>query len=742
MLRLKLKMLASFSAVTLAASSVASCGITSSRLMSRLNDINTFRFTYLYPLTSWSTGVTMQAEDGRYLNNLQGTLLTNDQYGRIVGDLVEEGWTHNADSTEWTFRFKDDAHWFDASGVKMETIQGKDMKNAAFYVLNNRSISETAGLWETFIKGASELKGKLNGVKASDGSYAIAPSSDFDIDQLYEDFEGIVLDKTDNKKFTVHLTKGVPYFDTVVTYSAFSPLPDKAIDENKPSDSYYNYGRNWRIPWYSGAYLVDKYEPTSQIVMKKNPNYVNASDIHVNSLQYTYLKNADVSRNRVLFESGDASEAVIAPTDSAGWNKYVGKDAANPIFSGATSEVSPDPTTFNYTMNMANVNRDEQARKANLAMTTKSVRALLSNYLDRSLFVKYFSDALDSGKTSSFLRNVYTARKFVVEEDGTDYASYIEHKYEKEVMTTKESQTLADPEAAAQPSSASDLLADGSDALYHNENNLKNSFKDSKPNITIDTLFDEVRKDLKAVDINERVQIPTLMNGNLATTSNIYLENMVDTFNAIDNNPIEIVKNVTVDVTEYQTLLKKGGWNLAVSGWSPDYSDPSTYLNTYAIGGDLQGYTGTNRVATFDKSGDTVTFKSFNDDYKYLSTSKEAVETMKRYAEYSTKLNEADRITNNLKDRYEAYAEAEFNLIYRDYLLIPLYVPNGSYQVKLTYKKPFTQPLTPYGGSKYRFNFVELTPFLLTQRERDVLAIRYEEQKKAILEDVKSGGVH
>ncbi|AXK51485.1 ABC transporter substrate-binding protein [Spiroplasma alleghenense] len=739
MLKLKLKMLASFSAITLAGSAVTSCGVTTSRLMSRLNDVNTFKFTYLYPLTNWSTGVTMQAEDGRYLNNLQGTLLTNDQYGRIVGDLAEIV-RSNEDSTEWTFKFKDDAYWYDAFGNKMDPILGKDMKNAAFYVLNNRSISETAGLWETFVKGATELKQKLNGVKEKNGTFSIAPASSSDIEQLYENFEGITTPSKDSKEFTFHLTKGVPYFDTVVTYTAFAPLPDKAISEDKPNESYYNYGRTWRIPWYSGAYLVDVYEPTSQIILKKNPNYVNSSDIHVSKLEYTYLKNADVSRNRVLFESGDASEAIIAPTDSAGWNKYVGKDAANPIFAGATSETSPDPTTFNYTMNMANVGRDEISRRANLAMTTKSVRATLSNFLDRSLFAKYFSDALDSGKTSSFLRNVYTARKFVVEEDGTDYASYVEKQYEKQVMKPNALNATLDVESSGQTTSASDLLADGSDALYHNEANLKNSFKDTNPEITLDNLFNQVRKDLKAVGINDRVKIPTLMNGNLATTSNIYLENMIDTFNSIDNNPIEIVKHITVDVTEYQTLLKKGGWNLVISGWSPDYSDPSTYLNTYAIGGDLQGYTGTNRAGNFKKNGDTVVFEGFKEEYKYLEQNPEATKTMNSYADFSTKLNAADKISTDLKTRYEAYAEAEFNLIYRDYLLIPVYVPNGSYQVKLTYKKPFTQPLTPYGGSKYRFNFVELTPFLLTQRERDILAIRYEEQKRILKLEAKMGG--
>ncbi|AHI54182.1 oligopeptide ABC transporter substrate-binding protein [Spiroplasma sabaudiense Ar-1343] len=733
MLKTRLKFLAAISAVSLASSSVVSCGITAQRLMTRLNDVNTFKFTYLYPLTSWSTGITMQAEDGRYLNNLQGTLMTNDQFGRIVGDLIDDSKIEsNSDSTSWDFEFKEGAYWFDAFGNKQRQIVGQDMLNTAFYVLNNRSISETSGLWETFVKGATELKEKLNGIKGPDGNFIVQPATPEEREVLMKSFEGIKLYDDNPRKFTFNLAKGVPYFKTVITYTAFSPLPDKAIDENNPRESYYNYGKNWRVPWYSGAYLVKNYEPTSQIALEKNQNYVNSSDVHINRLEYTYLKNADVSRNRILFESGDSSEAIIAPNDSAGWNKYVGKDAANPIFEGATSQVSPDPTTFNFTMNLANVDQSDMAKKANLAITTKSVRALLSNFLNRSLYAKFYSDALDSDETSSFLRNVYTARRFVLEDDGTDYASYVEKTYQENVIENKVN-------SGSTSKSAADLLADGSDALQKNDQNLRASFNYSDPqeNVTLETLFPKVKKDLSKVGLNERVKIPVLMNGNLSTTANIYLENMIDTFNSLKDNPIEIVKNITVDVTEYQTQLKKGSWNLAVSGWSPDYSDPSTYLNTYAIGGDLQGYTGTQRLAKFNYEGDKISEDfEFNKEFSYLSNSQEAIETVKNYISYTNKVSAADKITDNLKNRYKAFSEAEFDLIYRDYLLIPLYVPNGSYQVKLTYVKPFTQPLTPYGGSKYRFNYVELTPFLLTKRERDILAIRFEEQKRLINENL------
>ncbi|MFJ1522251.1 ABC transporter substrate-binding protein [Spiroplasma sp. ald] len=716
MFKKKLAFFASFTAITTVTPLVVSCGISLDLLANRLITDNFFRSIFKFPLTSWSSASTMLIEDNKILADVLGTLVATDKYNRSFGDLAEQKdktskyvGIPNADQSEWKYKISPQAKWFDYQGNFQRQVKASDMINTAKFVLFPKNLSATSGLWRTFISGAQEIWEYFQA-----GNYQPDYYNDLNWKKL-----GMTINEADDE-ITIKLTKSAEYFDTLMTYLAFAPLPEKALRQG------YNYGTNYKNIWYSGAYLVEKYSSTSQILLRKNPAYQHAKLTYIDKLNYTYLANNDVSRERVLFESGDVNDFLVEPTDSNGWKKYVGSNPSNPIFSGASSIINPDPTTYTIIHNYANSDilnsnpvRAKQALNASKALQYDKVRKYLATQLDRSKFVKYYSEALDDSPTSKFLRNVYTARYFVYN-GGVDYASYVEEAYANHFL---------DGNAMA----ASQLLKDSSDALYHNKDLLKND----------DNILNDIRTWLQTNIGASQVEFRFLMNGAYTLTINKFLLNMIDSFNA-ENDVIKIIPDITVDATEYETRRKKADWDMQAGRWSPDYADPYTYLHTFSLGGDLQYYFGTSRVfsdlkLTNNLAPDYATVKDqLNNPYWNLLKNTTAIENFYNvFKNYTNQIAASDEITDpvRLADRYRGFAEVEFNAIYTNFMFIPVYVPNGSYQIRISYVIPRTQVTIGYGSSKYKHWGMVLNPYLLTTQERQIIEKRYQQQLAIIKTD-------
>ncbi|WP_374696476.1 ABC transporter substrate-binding protein [Spiroplasma endosymbiont of Polydrusus formosus] len=712
----KLALFAGFITIATIAPMVVSCGISLDLLASRLITDNVFRSIFKYPLTTWSSATTIQAEDNKILADLVGTLVATDKFNRSFGDLAEQSdksskyvGIPNVDQSEWKYKVSPQAKWFDYQGNFQRQIKANDMINTAKFVLFPKNLSETAGIWCSFISGAQEIWDYFQA-----GKY----QTDYYNDPIWAKL-GMTINATDDE-IIIKLTKSTEYFDTLMTYLAFAPLPEKPLLQG------YNYGTNYKNIWYSGAYLVEKYSSASQILLRKNPAYRHAKLTYIDKLNYTYLANNDASRERMLFESGDINDFLVEPTDSNGWNKYVGSNPANPIFSGASSIINPDPITYTIIYNYANgdilnlnSSRAQQALNASKALQYDKIRKYLSTHLDRSKFVKYYSEALDDSPTSKFLRNVYTARYFVY--NGIiDYATYVEEVYANQFL-------------GGDVIMASQLLKDGVDVLYQSKDLLKND----------DNILNDIRNWLQTNIGSPQVELRFLMNGDGTLTYNKFLLNMIDDFNT-KNNVIKIIADVTVDGTEYETRRKKADWDMLIGGWSPDYADPYTYLHTFSLGGDLQYYFGTSRIfsdlkLTNNVAPDYATIKDkLNNPYWDLLKNTTSIEGFYNFfKDYTNKIIEGDHITepSRLADRYKSFATAEFNAIYTNFMFIPVYVPNGSYQIRISYVTPRTKITIGYGSSKYKHWGIVLNPYLLTAQEQQIIESRYVQQLAIIQTD-------
>ncbi|KAF5279601.1 hypothetical protein FQR65_LT15349 [Abscondita terminalis] len=124
---------------------------------------------------------------------------------------------------------------------------------------------------------------------------------------------------------TYKLNQVAPYFDTLMTYTVFSPIPDKAIayqsvgGKGKPAEgTYYTYGTDYKRGYFSGAYIPVHYDPSVTIQLKKNPNYVNRDQVSIENIDLIYLAQVTDSKERIYFESGDSYNVILKPSDYTG----------------------------------------------------------------------------------------------------------------------------------------------------------------------------------------------------------------------------------------------------------------------------------------------------------------------------------------------------------------------------------------------------------------------------------------
>ncbi|WP_374696155.1 hypothetical protein [Spiroplasma endosymbiont of Polydrusus formosus] len=81
-----------------------------------------------------------------------------------------------------------------------------------------------------------------------------------------------------------------------------------------------------------------------------------------------------------------------------------------------------------------------------------------------------------------------------------------------------------------------------------------------------------------------------------------------------------------------------------------------------------------------------------------------------------------------LADRYKSFATARFNAIYNNFYDYSIYVPNGSYQIRISYVTYSTKVTINYGSSKYKHWGIILNHYLLTAQERQIIESNYAKQ--------------
>ena len=177
-----------------------------------------------------------------------------------------------------------------------------------------------------------------------------------------------------------------------------------------------------------------------------------------------------------------------------------------------------------------------------------------------------------------------------------------------------------------------------------------------------------------------------------------------------ENVVIDLQKMSTDDlnnITYFANSAAQKDYDMSTGGWTGDYQDPSTYLDTLNIknGGSLQNF-------GFEPGQD-------NDKIKELG-----LDT------YTKMLEEANAETNDVQLRYEKYAEAEAWLLDSG-LIIPT-VSQGA-TPSVTKSVPFKKAYSPVGvkGSAYNFKLTQLQKDVVTTKEYEAAKKKWKEEATA-----------
>lgn len=331
---------------------------------------------YLYSYSSADLGIVANIVDG---------LVEADEYGNLLPSLAES-WEHNEDYSVWTFTLRDDLKWLDSSKEVYGEVTADDFVYAAEYVLDPANGSMNVNSYLPIIDGAQ--------------AYYEAKSAGEEVD-----FSIVGVRAIDEKtiQYTMKDGKGVPYFPSVLTYSAFYPANRSFIESlEKNDDGTPKFGIDKDHVLYCGAFVIDELTRGSIRVFSKNEQYWDQENVHFDTVEVQYYK--DKESVYEAFERGEASYAPLVSTQ-----------AKKLYDEGNENLVQTELQFTSYVLFMNNhVSYDENV---NLALSNENFRRSLFYGIDRDL-INELENPINPESIEAFS---FSSSGFVTAPDGTDY---------------------------------------------------------------------------------------------------------------------------------------------------------------------------------------------------------------------------------------------------------------------------------------------------------------------------------
>ncbi|AOG60917.1 oligopeptide ABC transporter substrate-binding protein [Spiroplasma helicoides] len=704
---------------------------------------NTITMTQRSYPSYWVTAKTIDLADLGILADTNATPLSVDEYGRVFGDLflmsnpnysasnpyVGE---HNDNFDTWTYKLRDDASWSDYKGNKVDDLKSEDFVNTARYVLNPMNASTIVSVWKSFIQGAAELNAE---------AIAKSKDADYDFDKIFDKYYkntdessrlGI---KVNGSQVQFKLVKPANYFETLLTFGTFAPIHANALVD--PSvDVDYTKG------YYSGQFVPTSFVKDSVLILDKNQNYYYKDKSNINRIK-ELLSSGGASRSRELYDAGTANEVNIDPNDATGWSKYVG-DAANPLdtpglvkYTTSRDDSASWMLFFNYLNSdyqSTDAAKKSRATAASRLLQYASVRRFIQAGFDRTKWATYYSSPYDVDKSvSSQLRNTFVPQNFLSYE-GRDYLGYVADAINKSSAKPTKAVTVDD-------------LKDGVDYL---RNSVFGSAKEGSPEFNskvgemIKGINDIIQKD-KFLNHNKgsdgKIHLVSAEDPTATTTQGKYRSEMIEDFNAIQNNPIKIDLVRPNDYNGYSEIYNTGGSDLMFSSWSPGYEDPMTYSNSLKLDGEYSLYFRLDQLFGFESyeklsQNGKATAKDAFDSLKKANSSKYdelIVQDEKgisplfesRY-NYSVSVNDIDKsIGVDIDKRYSSFAKQEVQTLYEDAFVVPFMRRSPTATFTISHMKPFALPRVTYGLSSYKYINVNYDTELLSKDQIEELRAKY-----------------
>lgn len=581
-----------------------------------------------------------------YTSNLIDGLLENDQYGNLIPSIAED-WTVSKDGLTYTYKLRKNANWYTNDGEEYAPVTAHDFVAGVKHAADKQSVA--LYIIQNSIKGLDDYITGKN-----------------------KDFSSVGVKALDD--YTVQYTLNAPetYWNSKTTQSVLAPvnaefLKSKGDKFGQPTDA--------TSLLYNGPYILKGITSKSLGEMVKNPNYWDKDNVHIDTVRYSFF-DPETTGYESLMKGFDDGIYSITPLlkDTTNYEEIRQKYADNIIYgsqAGQTWYVSTNLNRENYTHTKKNDSQKEDTKKA---LQNKDFRQALAFAFNRHSYAAQLwgEDAADRK-----LRNLFVPPTFV-QVGEKSFAAAVQDELGK----------LGDEWKGVD-------LSDGQDGL-HDDNKAKAEFEKAKATLTAAGVQFPIHLD---IPVNESSKDNTKQIQSIKQT----WENAFGKENVIVD--IQPMSDKELNGATLQAgHANQTDWDINTNlGWSPDYDDPSSYLDILN-----------------SKSG-ALTRSALGIEPGSNPPAVSAVGLDK----YDELIEEAGK-EQDLTKRYEKYAIAQAWLT-DNALIIPT-VSNGGAAV-LTRVKVASGPFSWTGDKGNSFKYTELQEKPVTTKEREKDRAKWLEEK-------------
>lgn len=596
-----------------------------------------------------------------YTNFVEG-LLENDQYGNLKGDMAKS-WEVSDDGLTYTYHLRKGVPWVDSEG-------------------NEYGADVTANDFVTGLKHAVDVQ--------SETLYIVADSikglSDY-IDGKTNDFSTVGVKAVDDYTLQYTLNKPEPFWNSKTTYGILYPineefLKSKGKDFGKPTpDSIL----------YNGPFILANNTAKSVIEYTKNESYWDPKNVHLDTVKWTYNDGSDPDGLFKSYENGELSLARVYP-NSPGY-----KDVTKAYPDGVTWSQTGGSTynlTFNFnrgTFDATSKTTDKEKEDTQKAILDRNFRLAILFGFDKK---SYNAQSVGEEGANKALRNTLVPTDFV-EIGGKPYGDTVASK-----LKALDSDAFGDVN-----------LSDGQDG-YYDADKAKEYMEKAKTEL-----------EAKGVQFPIHLDMPVEETSEISVNMVKSLKKSVETSLGSDNVVVDVQllnEDKYLAATYQATTGQAGDFDITnASGWGPDYTDPSSYLNIYdSRKGDMIHTLGLEASAVVQGTDpSTAAKKAIN------------------LPEYDALLDKAAAITDDLDARYTAYADAEAWLL-DNALQVPIYADGGTPRV--TNVVPFSGPYGWAGIAANKLKYVEVQSDIVTTDQYDKAKKAWETKKEETAKEAET----
>lgn len=606
------KLLALAGVTLLAAGTLAACSGSGSSAKGQ----KTFSYIYETDPDNLNYLTTGKAATSNITSNVIDGLLENDRYGNFVPSMAED-WSVSKDGLTYTYTLRKDAKWYTSEGEEYAEVKAQDFVTGLKYAADKKS--DGLYLVQESIKGLDAyVKGEIT------------------------DFSQVGIKALDDYTVQYTLNKPESFWNSKTTMGVLAPVNEEFL--NSKGDDFAK-GTDSSSILYNGPFLLKSIVAKSSVEFAKNPNYWDKDNVHIDKVKLSFWDGQDTNKPTEAFKDGSFTMARLFPT-SASYPETEKTFKDNIVYTQQDSTTylvgtNIDRQSYKYTSKTT----DEEKTSTKKALLNKDFRQALAFGFDRTAYASQVNGA--SGATK-LLRNLFVPPTFV-QADGKNFGEMVKDK----LVTYGDEWSNVN-------------LDDAQDGLY-NPDKAKAEFAKAKTALQAEGVKFPIHLDMP-VDQTNTTKVQRVQSFKQSVEENLGSDNVVVDIQQLQKDDVQ-------NITYFAETAAGEDWDISDNvGWSPDFADPSTYLDIIkpSVGENTKTYLG------FDSGTNNAAAKQVGlEDYEKMVV-------------------EAGEETTDVSKRYEKYAAAQAWLT-DSALLIPTTSQTG--RPMLSKMVPFTLPFA-YSGNK------------------------------------------